>query len=389
MTDGAAAGAEGFARRLAATSFVETAAFAETYGFSGSQGEVALDGQRLLPETASDTVLIFMHPASVLHRMPMPAALTRAGHHVLCAASRFARNDTALIMEKVAADLGAWVRHARDDLGYERVILAGWSGGGALCAFYQAEAEDPRVRATPAGDAFDLAAADLPPADGLMMVAAHTGRARLLAEWIDPSVTDEADPEARDPALDLYGGRVAPPYDAAFVERYREAQRARVARITERAEATLAHLRAAGGAEAERPFVTHRTMADPRFLDPTLEPNGRTPGTCYMGVPEAVNAGPVGLARFATLRAWMSQWSARSVADAELCLPRVSAPTLIVENGADDAVPPSHMAALRAAAPGARAETIAGATHYYQGQPALAARAVDLVGDWIDGLGNV
>ena len=55
--------------------------------------------------------------------------------------------------------------------------------------------------------------------------------------------------------------------------------------------------------------MTHRTMADPRWLDPAVDPNDRRPGWCYLGEPETVNVGPVGLARFSTLRSWLSQWS--------------------------------------------------------------------------------
>ena len=50
-------------------------------------------------------------------------------------------------------------------------------------------------------------------------------------------------------------------------------------------------------------------MADPRWLDPAIDPNERTPGTCYLGDPQVVNMSPVGLARFCTLRSWLSQWS--------------------------------------------------------------------------------
>ena len=42
-------------------------------------------------------------------------------------------------MEKVILDFGAYVRHAKAVWGYEKVVLAGWSGGGSL--LYQAEAE--------------------------------------------------------------------------------------------------------------------------------------------------------------------------------------------------------------------------------------------------------
>ena len=370
----------GITRTPRIVSFTETAAFTETYGFAGSQGKVFLEGQLLRPATASGTVLIFMHPASTLNLMPLPVALAEAGHHVICAASRYAKNDTPLIMEKVVADLGAYVRHAREVLGYAKVAIVGWSGGGSLALFYQSQAENPTITETPAGDVYDLTAAGLIPADAVTFIAAHTGRARILSEWSDPSVTDEMDPDARDPAL-----VPPPPYPADFIATFRAAQRARIARITAAAQDMLARLRRQGGAELERPFIVHRTMADPRFLDPTQEPNGRPAGRCYLGVPETVNSGPVGLARFTTLRAWLSQWSALSRADALDCVGAIRAPLLVVENAADDAVPPGHPRAVFAAAasPDRQYLTIDGASHYYQGQPEQLARAVAELGGWL------
>ncbi|MCC5988588.1 MAG: alpha/beta hydrolase [Pararhodobacter sp.] len=376
-------------REALIASFAETSAFTETYGFAGSQGRVFLEGQLLRGEGRAQnrTVLIFIHPASTLNLMPMPQALVAAGHDVLCAASRYAKNDTALIMEKAVADLGAWVRHARENLGYDKVVLAGWSGGGSLAAFYQAQAEAPTLTDTAAGDPYDLAALDLVPADALMLIAAHTGRARILSEWIDPSVGNEHDPDDRNPELDLYHhAGPKPPYSPDFLAAFRAAQKARIARITERVEETLATLRRRGGAEMERAILVHRTMADPRWLDPTLEPNGRRPGWCYLGNPETVNAGPVGLGRFSTLRAWLSQWSpAHSRADAAVSIASVRAPLLIVENGADDAVPTSHpRLTWEAATMDDRTyREIAGAGHYYRGQPAEQAAAVEIVTGWL------
>ena len=125
-----------------------------------------------------------MHPSSTLHLLPMPAALVGAGLHVLCVASRYPKNDSGLIMEKVAIDMAAWVKDARAR-GYEKVILVGWSGGGSLSLFYQAEAEAPSVTATPAGDAVDLTQAGLEPADGVIFIAAHLSRAEtLIARWL-------------------------------------------------------------------------------------------------------------------------------------------------------------------------------------------------------------
>jgi pimeloyl-ACP methyl ester carboxylesterase len=233
---------------------------------------------------------------------------------------------------------------------------------------------------------YDLTAANLIPADAVTFIAAHTGRARILAEWIDPSVLDEANPDLRDPALDLYGAQAPqPPYTAEFVAHFRAAQAARIARITETAQSMLSDLKARGTAEVERPFIVHRTMADPRFLDKTLEPNGRPPNTCYLGVPETVNSGPVGLARFTTLRAWLSQWSPLSRADAPNTVGRIKAPLLVLENAADDAVPPSHPHRVFAGATMADKTyaTIPKGSHYYRDQPEQLAAAVTTVSSWL------
>lgn len=370
-------------------SFEETAAFTETYGFAGTSGRVWLEGQRIVPKgKASGTVFIFMHPATTLNLMPLPAGLARAGLHVMCCGSRYAKNDTALIMEKVAADLGAYVRHAREELGYKKVILVGWSGGGSLAMFYQSQAEKPTITHTPAGDPYNLVAANLIPADAVTYTAAHTGRARLLAEWIDPSVIDENDPDRRDFSLDLYHPDCMekPPYSDAFLKRFREAQRARIRRITTSARNMLDSLKARGGNEIERPFIVHRTMVDPRFLDPTLEPNGRKAGWCYLGNPETANSGPAGIGRFSTLRAWLSQWSYEdSLADAVACAPLISRPMLIMENGADDAVPTSHVRDVLDVVKdrNPRYALIENANHYYRDQPALMEEAVDVMTTWL------
>jgi len=121
--------------------YPETAQFREVYGFAGSQGMVNLEGIRFAQQGKRGKALaVFMHPATTLQLLPVPQALAKAGVDVLCAGSRFAKNDTPLIMEKVALDLGAYIRHAKEKWGYEKVVLCGWSGGGSLSLFYQAQA---------------------------------------------------------------------------------------------------------------------------------------------------------------------------------------------------------------------------------------------------------
>jgi pimeloyl-ACP methyl ester carboxylesterase len=291
-------------------------------------------------------------------------------------------------MEKVFLDLGAYIKHAKQVWGYKYVVLVGWSGGGALAVSYQAEAGDPTITQTPAGDPVNVKGAGLIPADAIIYQAAHLSRAHLLAEAIDPSVRDELKPDERDVELDIYDPRNPnqPPYSKEYITRYRAAQLARMRKITAWAKSTLAELKARNTGEVERPFIVHRTLADPRFLDPTLDPNDRKPGWCYMGKPETVNTGPVGLGRFSTLRSWLSQWSLDdSKGNGLEGAKRIRAPLLVIENSADDAAPQTHPKMLfdAAGSPDKTFKVIKGATHYYAGQPELLKEATALIRSWL------
>lgn len=370
--------------------FKETPKFTETYGFVGSQGFVALEGQRFVPHRSRDegTVFIFMHPTSTLQLLPMPAALANAGLHVICAASRYPKNDSALIMEKVCFDLGQYVRWAKEVCGYEKVVLVGWSGGGSLSLFYQSQAEDPSITHTPAGDEYDLTAASLVPADGIVFIAAHLSRAETLTEWLDPSVCNELDPDDRDLEFDIYDPHCPdkPPFTPAFVARFRSAQLARSRRITAWVEETLARLKMKDDGEVERAFVVHRTNCDVRWIDPTVDPNGRKPDHCFLGPPKVANSAPAGLARFTSLRSWLSQWSIdRSQAKGPDSARRIRrTPVLQIENEADDAVPATHNATIHQALATLDKEmvTIEGATHYYVGQPQQLEQCIATLVGW-------
>jgi len=368
--------------------YADPSPFKDVYG--GVEDVVVLEAQLLKPSRPSKTVLVFMHPIGGGTYLPMVTALARAGHHTIYCNSRYRGTDSALIMEKVVCDLAACIRDAKDRLGYERVVLAGWSGGGSLSLFYQQQAERPTVRATPNGDPPDLTAVVMPRADGVMVLAAHVSRHGTLTEWIDPSVTDEQRPFERDRDLNLYdpASPNQPPYLPDYVARFRAAQVARNRRITAWVKGELAALVAAGRLHDERAFVVHGTMADPRWLDPTIDPNGRRPGHCYLGDPRVVNDGPVGLARFCTLRSWLSQWSWDDArADGVKCAADVTAPVLVITNAADDACTPSHARRLFDAVSHADKtfHEIEGANHYYLGpdQRARLATAVGHCGAWL------
>jgi dienelactone hydrolase len=364
--------------------FTEKAGFKDTYG--GAAGWVSLHGLLFKPERPSDTVLISMHPIGGTGGLPVMKLLAERGLHVLACDSRYRGADYALIMEKVVLDLGAAVRHAREKLGYSKVVLLGWSGGGSLSAFYQGQAEHPSIAATPAGDPVDLAGADLPPADAIVFMAAHVSRHRLLTDSLDASIIDETDPDLRDETLDIYGDHVRPPFDAVFLERYRAAQAARMRRITAEVRTRLEDLRRKGRDNDERAFLVHGTMADPRWIDPSLEPSDRRPGWCYLGDPRVVNMSPVALGRYSSLRSWLSQWSLDDArGDGPENLKKVSVPVLVFRNSADDGCVPSHAQRLYDAVPhdDRTFHEIEGATHYFDGQSHLGRHAAALLAEWL------
>lgn len=373
-----------FARIPLLIAFREAVGLRDTYG--GIDGVVALQAHHLKPETPSDSIVVFMHPMGIMHYLPLPPALAVAGVHVLTAVSRYPNNDSALIMEKVAVDLGRWVAHCREQLGYRRVVLAGWSGGGSLALFYQAEACDPQVTHTPSGEPFAMAEAKLPPVDGVMLLAAHVSRAQTLTEWLDASVVDEAGP-VRDPRRYLYGPDCPqPPYSQDFLAEYAARQVARSERITAWAQETLADITHREGPHAERAFIVHGTMAAPCWLDPAVDANDRAPGRCYLGDPRLINDSPGGLGRFTTLRSWLSQWSLASNACSLKVGHRIRVPVLVVGNTADDACTPSHTQRLFdcvANAPSRERHDVQGATHYYAFQPDHLKIAVGIVTDWL------
>lgn len=364
----------------------------ERYGGSGTQ--VVIEGELIKPDTASSSVIIFMHPSGIQNLLPMPVAMARAGLHVVTCTSRYPNNDSCLIMEKVAIDLGACVRHMKEKHGYKTVVLCGWSGGGSLSSFYQSQAENPRITRTPAGDKVDLKAAKLIPADGLLIMAAHISRAKIFTEWIDPAVIDENDPWKRDIELDLFDPRNPnkPPYTKEYIAKFRAAQIARNKRITEWCRKQLKVIderyeNIQEGWEQKRRdivFNVNCTQADIRRLDVTIDPNGRKPTSIAELASE--NHSPVGLAKFTTARSFLSQWSYEaSQADGPASLSTVKVPILVVANEADHLVPLTHPQEMYDAIKHSDKELyiVKGATHYYFGQQEKLAEAVSHTIQWL------
>jgi pimeloyl-ACP methyl ester carboxylesterase len=330
------------------------------------------------PAAPTKTLLLVIHPSSNFlghYLLPVAASLGVAAAGMT---TRYIGNDTTLIMENCVLDIASGIRHFRE-LGYERVILVGNSGGGGLAALYQSQAERPTITRTPAGDPPDLTAADLPPADAVVAFMAHPGRAAVYTNWLDPAITTEADPWQRDPGLDMFDPRNGPPYSAGFLARYRAAQVSRNDRITGWVLSALA------ADPNDLPFVVHGTCADPRFVDLSIEPDDRMAGTLW-GPAQTANLMPASLGHYTSLRSWLSQWSiARSNCDGPAQIGRVSAPVLVLYGTADQACFLSDALSLYDAVTHDRKQLtcIKGATHYFQGQPDLLVQAASQVIGWL------
>jgi pimeloyl-ACP methyl ester carboxylesterase len=316
--------------------------------------------------------VVCMHPRVDFTRHYTFPRLLAAGIGCLGANTRNPNNDTDTVHEQIILDVGACVTFLRD-LGVRHVVLLGNSGGGSLNAFYQAQASQPpalRLKTTPGGAPTRLEGYALSPADGLVYVSAHKGEGRIINQCIDPAVVDESNALATDDALDMYsprnGFRPAPEwseYSADFVERYRNAQLERVARIDKIARKHVADAASAEKLHADEGFarlsdgdqrqillreafepvlIVYRTMANLHYADNHLDPSDREYGSLLSDRPDLMNMALMGFGRLCTPRAWLSTWSGLSSnADLMLTLPQIKEPTLVVNAGRDREIYPN------------------------------------------------
>jgi len=342
-------------------------------------GRLAADG------CGKDIAFLVAHPANNFMNHYLLEPMQLRGMAILGMNTRYANNEAFLVMERAVQDIGRGVRFLKEQ-GYKRVCLVGNSGGASLSAFYQSQAEKPSITHAPDGQAVDLIGSGLIPADGIALVAAHQGRPLVLTDRLDAAVTDERDILAIDPALDIFNPENGPPFSPEFVARVRAAQLARNRRITAWCKGRLAQYATLTDRHpmSDEAFIVNRTLADPRYVDLSLEPSGRT-ATTTLGKPLADdNYAANGSARLSTVRSWLSQWSIdESKADGPRRIAETSVPVININFMQDEIVFPSDMQAWRMAI-SERGEhhDINGCGHYPMSKPPIVESTTDLIVEW-------
>jgi hypothetical protein len=314
-------------------------------------------------------VVCFSHPRADMSQHYVIPHVLEAGYAAYGHQCRGLNNDVDCEHERIIQDLAAGFRYLKEELGYEKLILVGNSGGGGLFTFYQQQASlvpPDRLTSTAAGEWLDLNTVVMPKADGLIMMATHPGEGELLLNAIDPSVVDEGNPLSIDPSLDMYNpanGYQEPPvsssYSPAFLERYRAAQATRVARLDAIARGWIAEnafykARVADAgfsslpldeqhfirrrAVAGRYMIIYRTEANPAYCDLSLHSweSSREVGSVATTDVLRGNYGPGGFSRYITPRAWLSSWSVSSRANVLQNIRSIHEPLLMLAYRADN-----------------------------------------------------
>jgi hypothetical protein len=157
-------------------------------------------------------------------------------------------------------------------------------------------------------------------------------------------------------------------YSTEFVQRYRSAQVARVARIDAIARQRAAEQRffreLAGGPDFEKMTAAeqvsirrramagmimqiHRTTANPAMTDLSMFPSSRGYGSLMSVRPDLANYGEAGFAKALTPRSWLSLWSGLSSRASVLDnLPKVSVPTFVLNFTGDAGIYPFSAQAI-------------------------------------------
>jgi len=219
--------------------------------------------------------------------------LSRRGYMVLCMNPRSDNNEALVRWESNALDVKTGLAYLRAQPGITKVVLYGFSGGGAATSFYQAVAE--------AGTSYCSNAAKLvkcgkeleglPRADGIILVDTNPGNAASALRRLNGAVTNDkamlerGEPAQIEPALDPfnpangYSPKGGSHYSDAFAARYFAAQSARMNQLIDLAQTRLQAIESGRGRFTDddvfllaRADTAELMLLDPRIHHTTLRP---------------------------------------------------------------------------------------------------------------------
>jgi hypothetical protein len=168
----------------------------------------ATKGALYVPDSGPAPTVAFLtiHRTSNFMNMIATRELSKRGFMVLGMNPRSDNNEAIVNFEDIALDIKQGVEFLRRQAGIGKVILIGFSGGGPSTTYYQATAEKgPSYcqgpnKLTQCTDSV----ANLPKADGMLLLDAHPGNTVNSMRSLNPAVLDESDPSKMDSSLDPF-----------------------------------------------------------------------------------------------------------------------------------------------------------------------------------------
>ena len=242
-------------------------------------------GALYLPDPAahpSPTIgVLVIHRTGNFLTHPATEELSERGFVVLGMNPHSDNNEAAVDWDRIATDVKAGVEFLKGDVGMEKVVLYGHSGGGPTTSYYQALAENglavcqgpDKIVECPEDE--DMVG---PPADGIIFVDAHPGNTVNRVRSVNPAVVDEDNAGELDPDLNPfleangYNPDGCSSYSDDFRTRYFEAQSDRLNDLIDEALSIKEAIAAGTHFPADDDsFVVHRTSARLMELDNTID----------------------------------------------------------------------------------------------------------------------
>ncbi|HTI23636.1 MAG TPA: hypothetical protein VL652_21750, partial [Kutzneria sp.] len=212
----------------------------------GSSGAIGALYQPQSPTVQESTAFVLTHEDNNFIGTTPCVQLAQRGYTVMCVKSEF--DDQALAnFDALALDVGSSVEYLRGVAPVKHVVLVGYSGGGSIMSYYQNVAQNgiATCQAPARLDPCSSKLANMPPADGVVLLDAIPGIAFADLAQLDPSVTNECNLRAVNDKLNMfspvngYAATGSSSYSVGFVNRYTAAQGAREAGLVSQAQHLL------------------------------------------------------------------------------------------------------------------------------------------------------